>query len=60
MCSLLYCETVAALGVLETGGAFVLKMFTWFRRDTLALLRLLGSLFASLHVAKPDSSRQVG
>ncbi|XP_050428080.1 cap-specific mRNA (nucleoside-2'-O-)-methyltransferase 2-like [Adelges cooleyi] len=51
-------ETMVALMVLETGGSFVLKMFTMFECNTLCRMYLLCCAFESVKVRKPVTSRQ--
>ncbi|KAG5878276.1 hypothetical protein JTB14_025862 [Gonioctena quinquepunctata] len=52
-----FCETITALSVLQTGGAFVLKIFTMFEESTINLLFLLNSLFEKVAVFKPCTSK---
>ena len=52
-----YCETVAALGMLSSGGSFVLKCFTFFEHTSQHLLYLLHTLFSSVTVTKPACSK---
>ncbi len=55
--SLHYCEMVTALGVLATGGSFILKAFTLFEHPTVCALYLMGALFGEVHVYKPATSK---
>ena len=51
-----YCESVAAIGALAIGGAFVLKMFTLFEHSSIALVYLLSCLFEETSICKPTMS----
>ncbi|XP_050533792.1 cap-specific mRNA (nucleoside-2'-O-)-methyltransferase 2-like [Daktulosphaira vitifoliae] len=51
-------ETMIALMVLETGGTFILKMFTMFECNTLCRIYLLCCAFESVKIKKPVTSRQ--
>jgi cap2 methyltransferase len=51
-----YCETVAALGALDVGGCFVLKMFMLFEHSSIGLIYLLSCLFQDVSVCKPVMS----
>eukprot|EP00291_Cryptomonas_curvata_P026180 CAMPEP_0172175082 /NCGR_PEP_ID=MMETSP1050-20130122/14022_1 /TAXON_ID=233186 /ORGANISM="Cryptomonas curvata, Strain CCAP979/52" /LENGTH=923 /DNA_ID=CAMNT_0012847129 /DNA_START=140 /DNA_END=2907 /DNA_ORIENTATION=- len=53
---LYYCETVAALGALEIGGCFVLKMSMLFEHSSIGLIYLLSCLFQDVSVCKPVMS----
>ena len=50
---LLYCEVVAAILSLASGGSLVVKMFTMFEPHTIGLLYLLCCLFEEVDVVKP-------
>lgn len=52
-----FAEVVAALRILDEGGNFVLKMFTFFEIDTINLLYLLNVCFDQVHVFKPVTSK---
>lgn len=52
-----YCEVLTALSVLNDGGTFVVKMFTFFEDSTISLLYLLNCSFAEVNVFKPSSSK---
>lgn len=52
-----FAEVVAALRILDEGGNFVLKMFTFFELDTINLLYLLNVCFEQVHVFKPVTSK---
>ncbi|XP_019875417.2 cap-specific mRNA (nucleoside-2'-O-)-methyltransferase 2 isoform X2 [Aethina tumida] len=52
-----YCETMIALSVLETGGTFIIKIFTMFEESTISLLYLLNCAFESVTVHKPCCSK---
>lgn len=56
--SLHYAETVAALQVLSPGGNFLLKMFTFFEDSSISLLYLLSTVFESLDIFKPATSKE--
>lgn len=51
-------ETLTALRILRKGGHFVIKMFTFFECDTICLLFLLGTVFESVNVMKPATSKE--
>jgi hypothetical protein len=51
-----YCESVAAVGALEVGGSFVLKMFTLFESCSIGLIHLLSGLFDHTSICKPTMS----
>jgi cap2 methyltransferase len=53
-----FCELVASVAVLERGGAAILKAFTIFENETVALLYMFGLLFERVRVCKPPSSKQ--
>lgn len=55
--ALLASQTAAALTVIATGGTLVLKTFSALREGTQAVVRLLCSVFASVHAIKPLTSR---
>ena len=50
---LLYCEVVAAILILASGGSLVVKMFTMFESHTIGLLYLLCCLFEEVEIVKP-------
>lgn len=52
-----FAEVVAALRILDEGGNFVLKMFTFFELATINLLYLLNVCFDQVHVFKPVTSK---
>ncbi len=54
---IMYCEIVAALGVLHVGGSFLIKYFTLLEHTSLSALYLLGTLFETVHVSKPVCSK---
>ena len=54
-----YCESVAAVGALAVGGAFVLKMFTLFEHSSICLVHLLSGLFEYTAICKPTVSLQL-
>ena len=51
-------EIVTALGALKVGGNFVLKMFTFFEKETHGHLYLLQGLFNTIDVFKPSTSKE--
>ncbi|KAL1458469.1 hypothetical protein WDU94_008620 [Cyamophila willieti] len=53
-----YREVQTALSLLRTGGNFLLKLFTIFESDTIALVYLLSCLFDSVDLFKPGSSKE--
>lgn len=53
-----FAEVVAALQILDMGGTFVLKMFTFFELTTVGLLYYLNNVFDKVDVFKPASSKQ--
>jgi cap2 methyltransferase len=52
-----YSETMAALSLLDQGGSFVIKMFTFFEHQTICLLYLLCCAFQQVDVMKPATSK---
>ncbi|XP_072391280.1 cap-specific mRNA (nucleoside-2'-O-)-methyltransferase 2-like [Diabrotica undecimpunctata] len=52
-----FCETITALRVLQTGGTYVLKIFTMFEESTLNLLFLLNCSFDKVALFKPCTSK---
>jgi len=55
--SLHWCETIAALSLLEEGGTFVIKVFTLFEESSVTLLFLLNCFFDRVEVFKPTTSK---
>ena len=53
-----FCETVAALHLLATGGSFVLKIFTTFECHTVCLVYLLCCCFSNVSIVKPATSKE--
>lgn len=53
-----FCETVAALHLLTTGGSFVLKIFTTFECHTVCLIYLLCCCFGNVSIVKPATSKE--
>ncbi|KAK2575014.1 hypothetical protein KPH14_008761 [Odynerus spinipes] len=53
-----YCETVAALHLLNKGGSFVIKIFTTFEHTSVCLLYLLSCCFYKVFVTKPATSKE--
>lgn len=51
-------EIISCLGILKTGGNFVLKMFTFFETATICHLYLLSCVFKTLTVVKPATSKE--
>lgn len=56
--SLHYAETVIALQVLSPGGNFLLKMFTFFEDSSISLIYLLNTVFDSVDIYKPSTSKE--
>lgn len=54
---LIFCETTCALGALNQGGTFILKVFTLLEHHSLSLMYLLACLFEELIVMKPFTAR---
>lgn len=52
------CEVIAGLCLLVTGGALVIKKFTFFESESVCLMYLLSCLFQEIHVYKPGTSKQ--
>lgn len=53
-----FCETVTALHLLNTGGSFLLKMFTMFECHSVCLMYLLSCCFGNVSVFKPATSKE--
>ncbi|XP_076233203.1 cap-specific mRNA (nucleoside-2'-O-)-methyltransferase 2-like isoform X1 [Calliopsis andreniformis] len=53
-----FCETIAALHLLNTGGSFVLKIFTIFECRTVCLIYLLSCCFNQVCIIKPATSKE--
>lgn len=53
-----FCETVAALHLLATGGSFLLKLFTIFECNTVCLIYLLSCCFNHVDIIKPITSKE--
>ncbi|XP_076484057.1 cap-specific mRNA (nucleoside-2'-O-)-methyltransferase 2 isoform X1 [Bombus vancouverensis nearcticus] len=53
-----FCETVAALQLLSTGGSFLLKIFTIFECNTVCLIYLLSCCFTNVSITKPATSKE--
>ncbi|XP_037042923.1 cap-specific mRNA (nucleoside-2'-O-)-methyltransferase 2-like [Bradysia coprophila] len=53
-----FAEVVAALQILDMGGSFVLKMFTFFELTTISLLYFLVNIFDTVDIFKPVASKQ--
>lgn len=53
-----FCETVAALHLLNTGGSFLLKLFTIFECHTVCLIYLLSCCFNHVNIIKPATSKE--
>ncbi|XP_076654146.1 cap methyltransferase 2 isoform X2 [Halictus rubicundus] len=53
-----FCEAIAALHFLQTGGSFVLKIFTTFECHSICLLYLLCCCFNEVNVIKPATSKE--
>lgn len=52
-----FCEAFTALRILQTGGTFVLKIFTMFEESTINMLYMLNCLFEKVAVFKPCTSK---
>ncbi|XP_015599434.1 cap-specific mRNA (nucleoside-2'-O-)-methyltransferase 2 isoform X2 [Cephus cinctus] len=53
-----YCETVAAIHILQKGGSFLLKIFTIFEHTSVCLTYLLCCLFDRVFINKPVTSKE--
>ena len=53
-----FSEIITALGCLNVGGNFVLKMFTFFEAGTVCHLYLLSCVFDKVSVFKPTTSKE--
>ncbi|XP_015438040.1 PREDICTED: cap-specific mRNA (nucleoside-2'-O-)-methyltransferase 2-like [Dufourea novaeangliae] len=53
-----FCETVAALHLLHTGGSFLLKVFTIFECHSVCLIYLLCCCFNEVSMVKPATSKE--
>ncbi|XP_076626936.1 cap methyltransferase 2 [Colletes latitarsis] len=53
-----FCETVTALHLLNTGGSFLLKMFTIFECHSVCLIYLLSCCFGDVNIVKPATSKE--
>lgn len=53
-----YCETIAALNLLNNGGSFLLKLFTTFEHQTVCLIYLLACCFDRVVFNKPVTSKE--
>ncbi|XP_033323110.2 cap methyltransferase 2 [Megalopta genalis] len=53
-----FCETVAALHLLQTGGSFLLKIFTTFECHSICLMYFLCCCFNEVSVVKPATSKE--
>ncbi|XP_066591337.1 cap-specific mRNA (nucleoside-2'-O-)-methyltransferase 2 isoform X1 [Prorops nasuta] len=53
-----YCETIAALHMLSTGGSFLIKIFTTYEHKTVCLLYLLACCFDRVSITKPATSKE--
>lgn len=53
-----FCEVVAAVQILETGGNLLLKIFTIFEHETVSLIYMLTCIFKKIHFYKPVTSRE--
>ncbi|XP_058803418.1 cap-specific mRNA (nucleoside-2'-O-)-methyltransferase 2 isoform X2 [Phymastichus coffea] len=56
--SLHFCEVVAAINILQTGGNFLLKIFTIFEHQSICLIYLLSCIFKKIHFYKPVTSKE--
>ncbi|XP_044001426.1 NADPH:adrenodoxin oxidoreductase, mitochondrial isoform X2 [Aphidius gifuensis] len=55
-----YCETIAALNILNIGGSYLLKLFTIFEHQTICLIYLLSCTFKRIIFNKPVTSKEGG
>ncbi|XP_053988812.1 cap-specific mRNA (nucleoside-2'-O-)-methyltransferase 2 [Hylaeus volcanicus] len=53
-----FCETITALHLLNTGGSFLLKMFTTFECHSVCLIYLLSCCFGNVNIVKPVTSKE--
>ncbi|XP_078045850.1 cap methyltransferase 2 [Augochlora pura] len=53
-----FCETVAALHLLQTGGSFLLKIFTTFECHSVCLIYFLCCCFNEVNIVKPATSKE--
>ncbi|KAF7997281.1 hypothetical protein HCN44_005558 [Aphidius gifuensis] len=53
-----YCETIAALNILNIGGSYLLKLFTIFEHQTICLIYLLSCTFKRIIFNKPVTSKE--
>jgi 23S rRNA U2552 (ribose-2'-O)-methylase RlmE/FtsJ len=54
---LLFAQVVFALAMQKNGGEFVLKVFDIFTKSTVDILYLLSTLYDSVYIMKPNTSR---
>ena len=54
---LILCQVSFALATQKIGGTFILKMFDTFTKISLDILYLLSTLYETVHVVKPHTSR---
>ncbi|GAB1611303.1 hypothetical protein Ahia01_001417700, partial [Argonauta hians] len=52
-----YCEVYAALNLLARGGSLVVKFFTLFENNSVALIYVLVKCFTEVNVFKPSTSK---
>jgi 23S rRNA U2552 (ribose-2'-O)-methylase RlmE/FtsJ len=57
MARMVFAQVAYALVLQRTGGSFVLKIFDSFMTHTIEILALLSSLYGSVYVCKPQTSR---
>lgn len=53
-----YGEIMTALMILQEGGTFILKIFTFLEAVTISHLYLLSCLFKEVHLFKPSTSKE--
>ena len=53
-----FCETIAALSLLQSGGSFLIKLFTIFEYQTICLVYLLSCCFDKIFINKPVTSKE--
>lgn len=56
-CKLIYAEIANAVAIQKKGGTFILKIFDIFSKGTVDALFLLSSLYDSVYITKPNTSR---
>ena len=54
---LIFCQIAFAISMQKTGGTFILKMYDTFTKFSIDILYLLSTLYDSVHIIKPNTSR---